>query len=104
MAPTQVIDQAYLGWLVRGGILGALIWVIGLVLLTIGSQAWPVVLVMAVGGLLANTFDGPPLMLLLLIAGVTAGLSRDPSEEAEPLSPGRSDRVAGPELPPHATR
>lgn len=103
LAPTQVIDQAYLGWLVRGGIVGALIWVVGLVLLTLGSQAWPVVVVMAVSGLLANTFDGPAFMLLLLIAGVTAGLSRDLSGEIVPSLPVRSARVAALELPPHAT-
>lgn len=104
LASTQVIDQAYLGWLVRGGILGALIWVIGLALLTIGSQAWPVVVVMAVGGLLANTFDGPALMLLLLIAGVTAGLSRDVSGEPAYSFPDGSHPAPAPDLPHSARR
>lgn len=103
LAPSLVIDQAYLGWLVRGGIVGAFVWLLGLGFLTIGSRAWPVVVVMAVGGLLANTFDGPALMLLLLIAGVTAGPYRNVSEQTETSAQGRLRQVAAaPALPPPA--
>lgn len=75
-----VIDQAYLVWLVRGGIVGAFMWMVGLGLLTISSRVWPVVVAMALGGFLADTFSGAPLLLLLLIAGVSAGASSVPDK------------------------
>jgi O-antigen ligase len=80
-----VVDQAFLEWLVSGGIVGFGIWLVGIGLLTIGSRAWPVVLAMAVGGLLANTFAGPPLMLMLFVAGITAGAPGSGGENMGPI-------------------
>lgn len=68
-----VIDQAYLGWLVQGGVIGASLWVAGVALMALASRAWPIVVVMLVAGLLANSFDGPTLFLLLLIVAAEAG-------------------------------
>lgn len=74
---SETIDQAYLNWLVNGGLMGAAMWVVGIGLLLVSRVPKAVLVAMLAIGFLANPFSGPTLMILVLIAGIAAARARD---------------------------
>ena len=53
-----VVDQAFLGWLLAGGVISLVAWVGGIVLLAGTARVWPIVLAMVAVAFLANPFSG----------------------------------------------
>lgn len=78
--PVAVVDQAFLGWLLAGGVVSLVTWVVGIAVLAVSARVWPIVLGMVAIGFLANPFSGVGLSALLLVAG-SGGLlaGRDPA-------------------------
>lgn len=67
--PVEVVDQAYLGWLLGGGVVSLIAWVSGIALIATTARVWPMVLAMVAVAFLANPFSGPTLGTLLLVSG-----------------------------------
>lgn len=67
----RAVDQAYLNWLVDGGLIGASLWLAAIVMIGLSFSARPVLVVMLVVGLLGNPFAGPALALLLVLLGAS---------------------------------
>ena len=87
----RAVDQAYLNWLVDGGVLGTAIWVTAVILIFSSFPAWPVLVAMLVIGVLGNPFAGPMLALLLVLLAAShesmaAGASEKPSSPLEPVT------------------
>ena len=80
-----VIDQAYLGWLFRGGLIGAVLWVAGIGLLLVSGVPKAVLVAMLAIGFLADPFSGPTLIILVVVAGIAAAHKADHSS-ASPKS------------------
>ena len=70
----RAVDQAYLNWLVDGGVFGTAIWVTAILLLFSAFPARPVIVVMLVIGVLGNPFAGPTLALLLVLVAASHDL------------------------------
>jgi O-antigen ligase len=64
-----IVDQAYLRWLVTGGVLGATLAIAGLIALALAMRPWPVAVLAASAGFLASVFSGTTLSFVLLLAG-----------------------------------
>jgi len=71
--PIEFTDQAYLGWLLTGGIVSAGFWIAGLIVLTLTlPRIRPFLIVITTVGLASNPFSGPTLFLLLSVCGIGA--------------------------------
>jgi hypothetical protein len=67
--PDVVVDQAYLTWLLTGGLIAAAFWAGGIALLAVSVRPWPAVIVIVSAGMLASVFSGSTLAVMLLLAG-----------------------------------
>jgi O-Antigen ligase. len=67
--PVAVVDQAFLGWLLAGGVVSLVALVGGIALLAATARVWPIVLAMVVVAFLANPFSGATLGTFLLVVG-----------------------------------
>jgi len=89
-----VTDQAYLGWLLAGGVVTLIAGLAGLLVLFLLTRPWPVFLVPIAAGFLAAAFSGTPLSLLLITAaalprtatrpGVAGLIPASPAERRDP--------------------
>lgn len=71
--PIEYTDQAYLGWLLTGGIVSAGFWIAGLIVLTLTlPRIRPFLIVITTVGLASNPFSGPTLFLLVSVCGIGA--------------------------------
>ncbi len=71
--PIEFTDEAYLGWLLTGGIVSAGFWIAGLIVLTLTQpRIRPFLIVITTVGLASNPFSGPTLFLLLSVCGIGA--------------------------------
>lgn len=66
--PVDFIDNAYLGWLLAGGVIGATLWLVGTALLFVGNKFWPVIVVTLAVAILGNPFTGPSFAILLILS------------------------------------
>jgi O-antigen ligase len=104
-----VTDQAYLGWLLAGGVVTLVAGLAGLLILLLTTRPWPVFLVPIAAGFLAASFSGTPLSLLLITAAALPRLARRPGVAGllPPLQAGRRDgsgRAADPVADPRAPK
>ena len=74
---SETIDQAYLNWLINGGLIGSALWVAGIGLLLLSGVPKAFLVAMLAIGFLANPFSGPTLMILVIIAGIAAAHAPD---------------------------
>jgi hypothetical protein len=82
-----IVDQAYLGWLLAGGVFALAFGVAAIAILMLTIRPWPVLVVLVFAGFLAASFSGSPLALLLIVAGAL------PRWREESPSPKRPERV-----------
>jgi O-Antigen ligase len=69
--PVDVIDNAYLGWLLAGGAIGVALWLLGLAVLT-PRRLWPILAGLLVIGVFSNPFAvGPAFAAFLIACGAT---------------------------------
>jgi hypothetical protein len=67
------VDNAYIGWMLAGGVAGLCLWILGSVVVT-PRLLWPVLAAMLAIATLANPFSGPTYGVFLMACGaVTAG-------------------------------
>lgn len=71
-AVPDFVDQAYLGWLLAGGVTGLALWLTGAALIT-SRSLWPVLASMMAIGMLANPFSEAAFGAFLVLCGVVAG-------------------------------
>jgi hypothetical protein len=66
------VDNAYLEWILTGGVLGLVIWLAGLATV-VPRAAWPLLAAVLAMGAFSNPFAvGPALAILLISSGVLA--------------------------------
>jgi hypothetical protein len=91
----RAVDQAYLNWLVDGGVIGTALWVAVVVMILARFPAKPIFIAMLVIGLLGNPFAGPTLGLLLVLLAASHGLTGPGSTGKLPAPPRGAPSVAG---------
>jgi len=70
--PMGPVDNAYLEWILTGGVLGLVIWLAGLATV-VPRAAWPLLAAVLAMGAFSNPFAvGPALAILLISSGVLA--------------------------------
>jgi hypothetical protein len=70
-----VVDNAYLGWLLAGGVGGLGLWIVGSGVVT-PRLLWPALAAMFAIAMLANPFSGPTYAVFLSACGAVAAESR----------------------------
>jgi len=66
-----VTDNAYVGWLLAGGIVGLVLWIVASTVAT-PRQLWPVLAAMFAIAVLGNPFSGPTYTVFLATCGAVA--------------------------------
>jgi hypothetical protein len=92
--PVRVVDNAYLGWALGGGVIGLLLWLGGLITFT-PRRARPLLVALFAIALLANPFSGPLLSAFLIACGAfTAAPVLTPATEGSPSDTTAPEGVA----------
>jgi hypothetical protein len=85
-----LVDNAYLVWLLTGGVVGLVLWMIGAVVIT-PRELWPLLAAMLVISTLANPFAGPTQTVFLLACGAMAAENAARSRAARDVAAARKD-------------